>query len=136
VGDVLTKLLLFGAVNHQITIIVVESALFRGLRNATNRRSRYLGELISCHLCFGTWVGFLLALVFRPALASMPPVPGLPRGLDQAVRRGAVVISDGFAIALVGRIFNEVLGLLKREVQVKEEEGELIEQTIAEVRGS
>jgi uncharacterized protein DUF1360 len=136
VGDVLTKLLLFGAVNHQITIIVVESALFRGLRNATKRRSRYLGELISCHLCFGTWVGFLLALVFRPALASMPPVPGFPRGLDQTVRRGAVLVSDGFAIALVGRIFNEVLGLLKREVQVREEEGELIEQTIAEVRHS
>lgn len=134
--DVLARLLLFGAVNHQITIIVVESVLFRGLRDAVSRRSPHLGELVSCHLCFGTWVGFLLSLVFRPAIAAMPPVPGLPRALDDAVRRGAVIVSDGFAIALVGRLFNEVLGLLKREVRVKEEEGELIERTVAEVRGS
>jgi hypothetical protein len=136
VGDVLTKLLLFGAVNHQITIIVVESLLFRGVRREVQRRSSYLGELLSCHLCFGTWVGFLLSLIFRPALSSMPPVPGLPRAVDEVLRRGAVTVSDGFAIALAGRVYNEVLGLLKREVEVKAEEGELIQQTIATARRS
>ncbi len=123
----LLRFVILSAVNHQITLIVTESLLFKPLRRFVKMRSHYLGELVSCHLCFGTWVGFFLALVYRPRLLD---VPG--SGVGSVRRRGVVshaiaFITDSFAIALGGRAINEMLGLLKREVAKTEEEKELLE---------
>ena len=126
----LIRFLFLSAVNHQITIIVVESLIFKGFREWVARRSSYLGELLSCHLCFGTWVGFFLALLFRPHFVEAPPLPNEPRSVNHAYRDIALFIGDSFTIALGGRIFNELLGLLRREVAVKEEERELLEEEI------
>ncbi|HEX5417351.1 MAG TPA: hypothetical protein VFZ25_16925 [Chloroflexota bacterium] len=126
----LIRFLFLSAVNHQITIIVVESLIFKGFREWVARRSSYLGSLVSCHLCFGTWVGFFLALLFRPHFVEAPNLPNEPPAVDRAYRHVALFVGDSFAIALGGRVFNEVLGLLRREVAVKEEERELLEEEI------
>ncbi|HLH74713.1 MAG TPA: DUF1360 domain-containing protein [Chloroflexota bacterium] len=120
--------LLLGGVNHQITIIVVESLLFRGFRQWLVRRSRWLGELVRCHLCFGMWVGFFMALIFRPRFVDVPPVPGASPGIDRGVQALATFVGDACAIAVGGRIFNELLGIARREVGLLEEETELVEE--------
>ena len=120
--------LLLGGVNHQITIIVVESLLFRGFRQWAARHSRWLGELVRCHLCFGTWVGFLMALVFRPRFFEVPPVPVASRQVNRRFQALASFVGDSFAIAVAGRIFNELLGIARREVSLLEEESGLIEE--------
>ncbi|HLG51534.1 MAG TPA: DUF1360 domain-containing protein [Chloroflexota bacterium] len=134
VVQALARFIFLGAINHQITVIVVESLLFQGVREAARRRSRWLGELIRCHLCFGTWVGFLLALVFRPRLVDAPPIPGLGPGADRRLRAVATFVGDSFAIAVGGRIFNELLGLLRREVAVTEEERALLEEEVEQLK--
>ena len=120
--------LLLGGVNHQITIIVVESLLFRGFRQWAARRSRWLGELVRCDLCFGTWVGFLMALVFRPRFFEVPPVPGTSPRVNHTFQTLASFVGDSFAVAVAGRIFNELLGIARREVGLLEEESGLIEE--------
>lgn len=122
------RLVIIGAINHQMTLIVVESLLFSGFRDWVARRSRWAGELVRCHLCFGMWVGFLLALLFRPHVIETSPLTGLPRRYNRWFLTFAGFVADSFAIALVGRAFNEVLGIARREVSVLEEEKELLEE--------
>lgn len=131
----LLHFIFLSAINHQITTIVVESLLFKGFRQAVAARSRYVGELVSCPLCFGTWVGFFLALIFRPRFVEAPPIENEPASFNRWFRRVAMLIGDGFAIALGGRIFLEILGLLRREVAVKEEEQQLLEHEVDELTG-
>lgn len=121
------RLFALGAACHQITFIVVESWLFKGMRDQAAARNEHLGKLLSCHLCFGTWVGLLLAALFRPRVA---PPSGYVQGPVRAVAGWAV---DGFVIALVGRVMNEVIGTVRKEVEVKEKEAELLEATVASV---
>lgn len=106
------------AAANQITVIVTESLLFAPLRDAIARRSAYLGELFACHLCFGTWVGLGLSLVFRPRW--------LGRGAGLAAVAG--VLADGFAIAFFGRLLNEVTAKVQREVRVLDETAERLEE--------
>ena|SRR5579884_4111872 len=127
------RFVFLGAINHQITLIVVESLLFKGFREWAAARSRWLGELVRCHLCFGTWVGFLLAAVFRPRFVDVPPVVGASPAFNRWYRMIATFAGDSFAIALGGRIYNEFLGLLRREVAVTEEEKELLEEEIEQL---
>jgi hypothetical protein len=116
----LGNLFLLGAITHQITHIVVASSLFSGFRQAAENVSPKLGELVRCHLCFGTWVGFLTALVFQPSFSPFPRTLG-------RLARPAVIIADGFAIGLASRFYTEVLGLMARRVSVAEEEKHLLE---------
>jgi hypothetical protein len=110
--------LVLAAACNQITTIVTESLLFRPVRERIAQRSEYAGELVSCHLCFGTWVGFALGILFRPGLVRGFPV------LSTA--------TEGFAISFLGRLFNEITGLLKREVRHTEEETRVLEETRGE----
>jgi hypothetical protein len=129
-GWPLLRFVFLSAINNQITVIVVESWLFRGFRQRAARWSDWLGKLVSCDLCFGTWVGFLLAVIFRPHFVDVPPIPDTSPRLDYWLRTLAVFAADSFAIALGGRLINEVLGLLRREVAVKDEEHELLAEEI------
>ncbi|TMD58444.1 MAG: hypothetical protein E6I87_12285 [Chloroflexi bacterium] len=110
----LIRWLTLAAACNQITTIVTESLLFKPVRERIAERSSYAGELVSCHLCLGSWVGFVLAALFRPRLVS-----GMP---------GISTVAEGFAIAFGGRVFNEVTGLLKREVRRTEEETKILEE--------
>ena len=115
------RLLALAAACHQITFIVVESWLFKGMRDAAAARNEHLGKLVSCHLCFGTWVGMVLAALFRPRLAS--PSGGLP-GPVRSIAGWAV---DAFVIALAGRVLNELIAEVREDVEVKKKEAELLE---------
>jgi hypothetical protein len=117
----MSKLLALGAACHQITFIVVESWLFRGLRDAAAARSEHLGRLLSCHLCFGTWVGFVLAALFRPRFA------GPSRALPAPVSATASWAIDSFVIALVARLLNETIASVRGEVEVKKREAQVLD---------
>ena len=114
----LVRWLFLAAACNQITTIVTESLLFKPMRERVASRSTYLGELVSCHLCFGTWVGLFLAALFRPLLLRGMPIVS--------------TLVEGFAISFGGRVFNEAAGLLKREVQRTEEETRVLEETARE----
>lgn len=120
----MTRLLALGAACHQITFIVVESWLFRGLRDAAQARSAHLGRLLSCHLCFGTWVGLALAALFRPQSA-------VPSGRARSPLRGVAEWAvDAFLISLVARALNEVLAAIRHEVALKRREAEVLEAAV------
>lgn len=116
------RLLALAAACHQITFIVVESWLFKGLRDAAAARNEHLGKLVSCQLCFGTWVGLALTLVFRPTLVP----PATPR--RGVVRSTFAWLLDAFVVSLVARVMNEVLAALRTDVEVKEQEKKLLEE--------
>lgn len=100
-------LLLLGAVNHQVSHIVTASALFNGVRAWFGERSPYLGYLLSCHLCFGTWVGLIQAVFVQvPIIVDAPPLVGY--------------LSTAFAAALLGRIINEFMALFAAENELRE----------------
>ncbi len=127
------RFLFLGAINHQITLIVVESLLFRGVRERVAARSRWLGELVSCHVCFGMWVAFLLAFIFRPRFVVASPLETASPAFNRWYRAVATFAGDSFVIAVGGRIYNELLGLLRREVAVTEEERELLEEEVEQL---
>jgi hypothetical protein len=59
--DALAALIILGAANAGVTLIVNESTLFEPLREWADRLNPYLGELLRCPVCLGTWVGALEA---------------------------------------------------------------------------
>ena len=46
-----------------ITFIITHSSIFEPIREFVERRSNFFGELLSCPMCSGFWVGFLLSVV-------------------------------------------------------------------------
>lgn len=55
------------------TTIVVEAEITRPVREKAERWPR-LGYLLHCHMCCGTWVGFLVAAAtpYRPIQCRLP----------------------------------------------------------------
>jgi hypothetical protein len=130
-----SRFLFLSAICCHVTVIVVESWLFRGFRSWTQQRSEWLGRLVNCDLCFGTWIGLILAIVFRPAFVDVPPIRTPWRLFNVTAQRIALIAGDTFAIALGGRAANELLGLLDREVSVREEEKELLAEEVERLAG-
>jgi hypothetical protein len=116
-GRTLLRFLFLAAIGHQVTYTVVEGGIFEGMRQRVSRINPKLDEFIHCHLCVGTWTGAVLAGVYRPNLlvdvGAKPP---------SAARRLANWAGDATLIALGARLWNETLGLLRREVQVRQKE--------------
>jgi hypothetical protein len=126
----LFRLALLGAINHQITHIVVQSGLFEDTRAFWKSYHPKLGQLITCHLCFGTWVGFLLALLFRPRLVELARAGTVLQ--PTPMRKAVGFVADSLAIALAGRFFTEVFGILSGQVAVEREHERLIEEQVRE----
>ena len=122
----LFRLLILGAINHQMTHICVAGSIFEDARQRCGSLNQKLGQLVTCHLCFGTWVGFLQALLFRPGFVE-PSRGRLPMQKPPAPRRLAAFFADAFAIALVGRFFTELLAILSAQAAVKKEQEQLLE---------
>lgn len=118
------RLLALAAACHQITFIVVESWLFKGARDAAAARNEHLGKLVSCHLCFGTWVGLALAALFRPTFVR-------PSGYVRDPARTVLAwVVDAFVISLVARVMNETIASVREDVEVKKKEAELLEAEV------
>ena len=45
-----------------ITLIITESTLFQKFRDLVGNFSKFLGELVSCPMCLGLWVGLFYGL--------------------------------------------------------------------------
>jgi len=56
-------LLFWSLMAYGMTSILVWGSIFQGTREFIKRKSKFLGELISCTLCTSTWVGFFLSFV-------------------------------------------------------------------------
>ena len=58
-----SRVVYLGLVNWLATIIITSSSLFAPVRAAAAELHPRLGELLSCPLCAGVWVGFYQALI-------------------------------------------------------------------------
>lgn len=54
--------LLWAFIAYGLTSIIVWGSIFESPREWIKSHSSFLGELISCTLCTGTWVGFFLSI--------------------------------------------------------------------------
>ena len=122
-GRTLMRFAFLAAIGHQITYTLVDGGIFADTRERISAMHPKLDEFIHCHLCVGTWSGIVLAGVYRPNLLA-DAVGERPSG----VRRVANLIGDAFLIALGTRLWNEVLGLMRREVQLKQRTVEAVER--------
>ena len=119
----LTRFVFLAAIGHQVTYTFVEGGIFEDVRRRLSAIDPKVEEFVHCHLCVGTWVGMLLAGIYRPNLLA--DVDGKPPSFARQV---ANVAGDAFLIALGTRIWNEGLGWLRREVQVKQKTIEAVEE--------
>lgn len=78
-----------GLVNAQATALIVDSEMFRPLRERAEKINEELGVLVSCPFCTGMWMAFGQALL---AEVRQPPF-SLPR-----------FVRTAFAVACAGRI--------------------------------
>ena len=115
-GRTLMRFAFLAAIGHQITYTLVEGGVFEDTRRRLSTIDPRVDEFVHCHLCVGTWVGAVLAAIYRPNLLA--DVEGKAAS---APRRLANFAGDALLIALGTRVWNEVLGLLRREVQVKQQ---------------
>lgn len=111
----LTRFAFLAAIGHQITYTVVEGNIFDDVRRRVSSLHPKADQFVHCHLCVGTWVGVLLAGIYRPNLLA--DLEGRQPG---PARRVANLAGDAVLIALGTRVWNELLGWLRREVQVKQ----------------
>jgi len=55
-------------VTASISFTVTETKVFEPLREWMKKRSRFLGNLLSCGYCLGHWIAFALVAVYKPKL--------------------------------------------------------------------
>jgi hypothetical protein len=62
--------ILFILICYGLSNIIVYGSIFDGLRTFLKRKSEnFWGKLVSCMMCFPTWAGFFLSIVyFSPTL--------------------------------------------------------------------
>jgi hypothetical protein len=104
--DLILTLLVLGAINHQVTHIITTGVILEDFRQAIALKfgpASKMAYLTRCHLCAGSWVGFAIALV-------------APEGLQITAQPLANFMLVSFAVALVGRIWNEGLALASSKV--------------------
>ncbi len=55
-----------------ITNLIVNAGILEGPRNYLSQHSKFLGDLVSCMMCSGVWVGVILGLFFgfHPVLSG------------------------------------------------------------------
>jgi hypothetical protein len=117
--ETLGLFILMGMANHQVAQIVTTGVVFDTFRAWAHTVHPKLGYLFTCHLCFGTWVGMVMAAVV-----------GLTVHENAIVSWGLVA----FGTAMLGRFFNEVLALIARHVRATEAQAVAIEETNAQQR--
>jgi hypothetical protein len=97
--------------------IVTQGSIFGRFREAVGRRSRFLGELVTCPLCFAVWWGALLTLVgFGSPTGGLLVAPPWLLGWrgSQVLARLICAVLDGAALSLVAYGWTVARGWLSR----------------------
>ena len=128
-GRTLLRFLFLSALGHQVTYTLVEGGIFEAPRRRLAAIHPRVDEFVHCHLCVGTWIGAVLAAVYRPNLLG--EVTSRPSG---ALVDAANVAGDALLIGFGSRAWNEVLGLLRREVEKKQAEIEVVHDSPADTQ--
>ena len=69
--DRLVDLILWILVSYGITNGVVGSSMLSSFRRKTAKFNEYLGDLISCPMCFGFWVGGFLGVIWLSPTSNL-----------------------------------------------------------------
>jgi len=120
----LLRFLFLAAIGHQVTYTFIEGGIFEPTRRRLATLHPSVDQFVHCHLCVGTWIGIVLAAIYRPRLLA--DVDGRP---PTAARNVANVAGDAVLIALGTRLWNDALGLLRRDVEVKQTEIEAADES-------
>jgi len=123
-GRTLLRFLFLAAIGHQVTYTFIEGGIFEPTRRRLSTVHPSVDQFVHCHLCVGTWIGIVLAAIYRPRLLA--DVDGRP---PTAARNVANVAGDAVLIALGARLWNDALGLLRRDVEVKQTEIEAADES-------
>ena len=123
-GRTLLRFLFLAAIGHQVTYTFIEGGIFEPTRRRLSAVHPSVDQFVHCHLCVGTWIGIVLAAIYRPRLLA--DVDGRP---PTAARNVANVAGDAVLIALGTRLWNDALGLLRRDVEVKQTEIEAADES-------
>src|SRR5438046_3396625 len=67
-GRTLLRYLFRAGIGHQVTYTVVEGGIFEPTRRRLSTTHPRVDEFVHCHLCVGTWIGIVLAVIYRPQL--------------------------------------------------------------------
>lgn len=94
-------LITYSLIAFGITTIVTEGNIFQGFRDWVYTKSPKLHELITCPLCFSTWLGFIMSTIL---LLTDNVTPSSVFGLPDV----ATVIIDGFFTAGVVWILTKI----------------------------
>jgi hypothetical protein len=87
-GGTLLRFLFLAAIGHQLTYTLVEGGIFEPTRRRLSRVHPNIHEFVHCHLCVGTWVGIVLAAIYRPHLLA--DVDGRPPSAARTIANVAV----------------------------------------------
>ena len=123
-GRTLLRFLFLAAIGHQVTYTFIEGGIFEPTRRRLSTVHPSVDQFAHCHLCVGAWIGIVLAAIYRPRLLA--DVDGRP---PTAARNVANVAGDAVLIALGTRLWNDALGLLRRDVEVKQTEIEAADES-------
>jgi hypothetical protein len=63
---------------YGMTSILVWGSIFEKARNFIKKYSKFFGDLISCTLCTGTWVGFFMSLILGGLVNTYIELPMMP----------------------------------------------------------
>ncbi|TMD66918.1 MAG: hypothetical protein E6I84_04470 [Chloroflexi bacterium] len=108
------RFLFLTAIGQEVSHTLAEADGFEEVRQRISRLDPRLDAFVHCQLCIATWVGFILAATYRTNVLA-----AVDGRRPSAARRVANVAGDAVLITLATRWWQEVLALLRREVQPK-----------------
>jgi hypothetical protein len=61
-------IILLSFVSAAVSFTIAEAKIFQSLREWCNKKSTFIGSIITCGYCLGFWVAFILVAIYRPKL--------------------------------------------------------------------
>ncbi len=121
-GRAMLRFFFLAAIGHQLSCTFVEGGIFEPARRRLSTVHPRLDEFVHCRRCVETSVGIVLAAVYRPHLLA--DVDGRP---PSPARNAVNAAGDAVLIALGTRLWNDLLGLLRREARIEQAEIEAVD---------
>lgn len=133
-------LFLFTVLAVSLTILITTAAILETFREKLTSLSELLGILIKCPQCCGFWVGVIGGLMVNPVYAYLEYTD---TNWLQVIYNVAVAFPVSLALlgslsslfSLLVNLFIEYMQLnnLKREVQLKDYESELVDNDLVQI---